>query len=44
MSDLRLMAQRRLPGGVFDYIDGAAEDEVTAELNVSSFSKYGFRP
>ncbi|MFQ3314675.1 MAG: L-lactate dehydrogenase (cytochrome) [Candidatus Poriferisodalaceae bacterium] len=44
VSDLRLMAQRRLPGGVFDYIDGAAEDEVTAGLNVSSFSNYGFRP
>ena len=44
VSDLRRMAQRRLPGGVFDYIDGAAEDEVTAGLNVSSFSNYGFRP
>ena len=27
--DLRAIAQRRLPQGVFDYVDGGAEDEVT---------------
>jgi len=27
VQDLRRIAKRRLPGGVFDYIDGAAEDE-----------------
>ena len=26
--DLRRLAKRRLPAGVFDYIDGGAEDEV----------------
>ena len=30
IADLRTIAQRRLPGGVFDYIDGAAEDERTS--------------
>ena len=29
MHDLRRMARRRLPRGVFDYIDGGAEDEHT---------------
>ena len=28
LEDLRLIARRRLPRGVFDYIDGAAEDEI----------------
>ena len=27
LKDLRLLAKRNLPGGVFDYFDGAAEDE-----------------
>ena len=27
--DFRRMAQARLPGPIFDYIDGAADDEVT---------------
>ena len=27
--DFRELAQRRLPGPIFDYIDGAADDEVT---------------
>ncbi len=44
IDDLRLIAKRRLPGGIFDYIDGAAEDEVTAGRNVSGFSSIEFRP
>ena len=35
IDDLRLLAKRRLPGGVFDYFDGAAEDEI-AKANNSS--------
>lgn len=42
--DLRLIAQRRLPGGVFDYIDGGAEDERTLRANVEAFADVGFRP
>ncbi len=44
VGDLRRIAKRRLPGGVFDYIDGAAEDEVTAAANVGAFDRYQFRP
>jgi len=44
IEDLRVIARRRLPGGVFDYIDGAAEDERTAARNVSGFAEIEFRP
>lgn len=36
-SDFRRMAQRRLPGPIFNYIDGAADDEVTYRRNTQSF-------
>jgi L-lactate dehydrogenase (cytochrome) len=36
-SDFRRMAQQRLPGPIFDYIDGAADDEVTYRRNTASF-------
>lgn len=36
-SDFRRMAQRRLPGPIFNYIDGAADDEVTYRRNTESF-------
>src|SRR5215831_13573016 len=35
--DFRELARRRLPGPIFDYIDGAADDEVTNRRNVASF-------
>ncbi len=35
--DFRRMAQRRLPGPIFNYIDGAADDEVTYRRNTESF-------
>ena len=35
VADLRRIAKRRLPGGVFDYIDGGAEDERTCLLYTS---------
>ncbi len=44
IADLRLMAKRRLPGGVFDYIDGGAEDEQALASNSSAFGQYDFRP
>ena len=44
VEDLRRLARRRLPGGVFDYIDGAAEDERTARRNVRAFADVEFRP
>ena len=42
--DLRRIAKRRLPGGVFDYIDGGAEDERTMRANRQAFSNYRFKP
>lgn len=44
VADLRRLAQRRLPRGVFDYIDGGAEDERTLSDNVSAFANVSFRP
>jgi len=44
VDDLRAMARRRLPGGIFDYIDGGAEDEVTRDRNVRAFREATFRP
>src|SRR4051812_13138961 len=35
--DFRELARRRLPGPIFDYIDGAADDEVTHHRNTESF-------
>jgi L-lactate dehydrogenase (cytochrome) len=44
VDDLRRLAKRRLPAGVFDYIDGGAEDERTLEANVTAFARLGFNP
>src|SRR4029077_5202711 len=44
VADLRRAAKRRLPGGVFDYIDGAAEDERTLAANEAAFASVSFKP
>lgn len=44
IADLRLMAKRRLPPVVFDYIDGGAEDEITLRANEHAFADITFRP
>jgi len=44
VADLRRIARRRLPGGVFDYIDGGAEDERTLAANQAAFASTSFRP
>jgi L-lactate dehydrogenase (cytochrome) len=44
VADLRHIARRRLPRGVFDYIDGGAEDERTMVANSASFARTTFRP
>jgi L-lactate dehydrogenase (cytochrome) len=44
VADLRRIAQKRLPGGVFDYIDGGAEDELTLQRNSAAFEQLEFRP
>jgi L-lactate dehydrogenase (cytochrome) len=35
--DLRKVARRRLPDPIFQYLDGGAEDEITAAGNISAF-------
>ncbi|AUT48720.1 alpha-hydroxy acid oxidase [Achromobacter sp. AONIH1] len=35
--DFRAMARRRLPGPIFNYIDGAADDETTYARNTAAF-------
>ena len=44
VDDLRAIAKRRLPRGVFDYIDGGAEDEITMRANRAAFAEVTFRP
>jgi L-lactate dehydrogenase (cytochrome) len=44
VDDLRLLAKKRLPRGVFGYIDGAAEDERTNGRNCEAFRRIEFAP
>jgi L-lactate dehydrogenase (cytochrome) len=44
VDQLRAIAKRRLPAGVFDYIDGGAEDELTLAANTHRFSTITFAP
>lgn len=37
VADMRLLAKQRLPGPIFHYIDGAADDEVTCRRNTAAF-------
>jgi L-lactate dehydrogenase (cytochrome) len=42
--DFRRLARRRLPGPIFDYIDGAADDESTHRRNTASFERCDLVP
>ncbi len=44
VEESRRIAKRRLPHGVFDYIDGGAEDERTMQRNAAAFGRLEFRP
>jgi len=44
VADYRRIARRRLPRGVFDYVDGGAEDELTLRRNTEAFSRLEFVP
>lgn len=37
VEDMRALAKRRLPGPIFHYIDGAADDEITYRRNTEAF-------
>jgi L-lactate dehydrogenase (cytochrome) len=42
--DFRRLAKRRLPDPIFDYIDGAADDEVTYQRNTKGFESCDLVP
>ena len=42
--DFRELAKRRLPRPIFDYIDGAADDELTYARNTESFNSVSLIP
>ena len=43
-ADFRIAAKARLPGPLFDYIEGGADDEVTLRANSASFGRYHLVP
>jgi L-lactate dehydrogenase (cytochrome) len=42
--DFRALAERRVPGPIFNYIDGAADDETTYRQNTASFERCDLVP
>ena len=44
IDDFRDLARRRLPWPVFDYIDGAADDELTKARNTAAFAEVDLVP
>lgn len=44
VEDFRQLAKRRLPGPIFHYIDGAADDEVTYRRNSEAFESCDLVP
>ena len=44
ISDLRDMARRRLPGAIFDFFDGGAEDEIALRDNLAAFQRVRVLP
>jgi len=44
IEDLRRVARRRIPGPVFDYVDGGADEELALEANRRAFHRWAFCP
>jgi L-lactate dehydrogenase (cytochrome) len=44
IADLRRLGRRRTPRAVFDYVDGAAGDEISARRAIAAFDRVEFRP
>ena len=44
IADLRMLARRRVPRAVFNYVDGGAEDEYTLRSNREAFTASRFLP
>jgi L-lactate dehydrogenase (cytochrome) len=44
VADLRRVAKRRIPRPVFDYVDGAADEEIAVAANTAAFRSWRFLP
>ncbi len=44
VADLRRVAKRRIPRPVFDYVDGAADEELAVRASVAAFRAWRFQP
>jgi len=44
IADLRQLAYRKLPGPIFHYLDGGAEDEISVRRNTAAFDHYALLP
>src|SRR5258707_12933457 len=44
VEDYRILAQRRLPKMIFDYLEGGAEDEIGMKHNREAFERYRLMP
>ena len=44
VEDFRLLAKKKLPSPIFNYIDGGADDEITLKRNTDSFNKCDLIP
>jgi L-lactate dehydrogenase (cytochrome) len=44
VEDLRRIARKRVPKAVFDYVDGAAGDEISRERSTAAYRRVEFRP
>jgi L-lactate dehydrogenase (cytochrome) len=42
LQELRLLARKRVPKAVFDYVDGGANDEISYQRSAETFSKVEF--
>ena len=42
--DFRKLAKRKLPSPIFNYIDGAADDEITYNRNTSAYGEVDLVP
>ena len=42
--DFRRVARRKLPGPVFHYLDGGADDEISLARNTAAFADYELLP
>ncbi|MDH4072236.1 MAG: alpha-hydroxy-acid oxidizing protein, partial [Gammaproteobacteria bacterium] len=44
VADLRVLAKRKLPWPIFNYMDGGADDEITLRRNTAAFADYELLP